>query len=141
MSNDYSFVITKKKGDVVDVYVYPLVGDMVNKLNIGVDAKFTHYTVTNKDVDTKSKETYGKIKSNSDDVLYEQFPNDTSQDSKKSDNDTKSFVTAPQSKDLTTSIVSNIPSKYNFGGKERKRKGKTHKKVKKGGMKTIKIWR
>jgi hypothetical protein len=137
MSYEYSFVVTKKTGETVDVYVYNILDkDMVNKLNLENDVELKHYSVTNNNVSDKKSVKFSDLKEGDD---------NSTEDKKKDDakiiNDTKSINDTTNSNIFKNVNDNNPNEKYNFGGKERKRKGRTHKKVKRGGMKTIKIWR
>jgi hypothetical protein len=183
MSYEYSFVVTKKIGDTVDVYVYPLDKKKIDSFQIDDKAEFINYSVENKihnekvqfinlkeglDNSTKDKQdtlTKDNAKKSLDNTINsdifktttENNDNDDEKDEKnnkdvadeKDEKTNKDVADEKNEKDKSTiEKISNSEKIYdeflvepnnNFGGK--KRKGRTHKKVKRGGMKTIKIRR
>jgi hypothetical protein len=171
MSYEYSFVVTKKTDKTVEVYVYPLDKKNIDSFQIDDKAEFINYSVENKihnekvqfsvlkvglDNSTKDKQdTLTKDKANESIVntissdLYETTTENNNDDDEKDEKNNKDVADEKNEKDKSTiEKISNSEKIYdeflvepnnNFGGK--KRKGRTHKKVKRGGMKTIKIRR
>jgi hypothetical protein len=139
MSYEYSFVVTKKTDKTVEVYVYKLDNDKIDSFQIDDKAEFINYSVENNDkvqfsvlkegLDNSTEDKQDMMSTKDTDISYKTANSENL-------NNNNNIVVAKENNEFSDDDK-NIQK--DFGGK--KRKGRTHKKVKKGGMKTIKIRR